>query len=57
MSYIKNEQQIKELDRVISNYFATKADVELNAMIAAGSITRDTIEKWGREHIRTPYKS
>jgi len=45
MSYIKDEQQIKELDRVISNYFATKADVELNAMVAAGSITRDTIEK------------
>lgn len=56
MSYIKDEQQIVELDRIISDYFAKKADKELNSMIAVGEITPETIENWGKEHLRTPYK-
>lgn len=56
MSYMTDERQIAELDRVITDHFAKKAGKELDKMIAAGIITPETIEDWGKEHLRTPYK-
>lgn len=56
MSYIKTDEELAELQEVISNYYARKADKELDKLWEEGVITPQVIEKWGKEHMRTPYK-
>lgn len=56
MSYIKTDEELAELQEVISNYYARKADKELDKLWEEGVITPQIIEKWGKEHMRTPYK-
>lgn len=56
MSYMKDDSQIDELDRVLSDYYAKRIDEELDKFVASGAITTETIEEWGKEHMRTSYK-
>ncbi len=56
MSYIKTPQELDNLENVISQYFANKVDVGMDALCDSGTITLDTIEDWGNEHMRTSYK-
>ena len=56
MSFVKTPQELDNLEKVISQYFAQKADAGLDALCDSGKITLDTIEEWGNEHLRTSYK-
>lgn len=56
MSYMKDDSQIDELDRVLSDYYAKRIDEELDKFVSSGAITTETIEEWGKEHMRTSYK-
>lgn len=56
MSYMKDDKQIDELDRILSDYYAKRVDNELDSLVADGIITPEAIENWGEEHLRTPYK-
>lgn len=48
MSYIKTDEELAELQEVISNYYARKADKELDKLWEEGVITPQIIEKWGK---------
>ncbi len=41
---------------MLARYFAQKAQKGLDALWDQGAINSDTIEKWGEEHMRTPYR-
>ena len=56
MSFIKTPQELDDLENVISKYFANKVDVGMDVLCNSGDITIDTIEEWGKEHLRTSYK-
>ena len=56
MSFVKSEKVLADLKQVISDYFASKAQAEIDRLWDEGEITLDTIEQWGKEHMRTPYK-
>lgn len=56
MSYMRDDSQIDELDRILSEYYAKRIDDDLDKFVADGDITPETIENWGKEHMRTPYK-
>lgn len=56
MSFIKTQQELDDLENVIAKYFAKKVDIGMDALCDSGDITLDTIEEWGKEHLRTPYK-
>lgn len=56
MSYIKTDEELEELQNVLSDYFAKKADQEMDKLWDEGIIKEKTIEQWGKEHMRTPYK-
>lgn len=43
------------LNTALANYFAQKVDKGFDDLISDGSISIDTIEQWGKEHMRTPY--
>lgn len=55
MSYVRTESDLQDLHEAIAAYYARKADEGLDALCASGTITPDTIEQWGTEHMRTPY--
>lgn len=52
LNSITSEAELKEFRDLVANYFAQKA---IDALWNDGSINEDTIEKWGTEHMRTPY--
>lgn len=56
MSYIKTDEELEELQSVLSDYFAKKVDREMDELWHKGIISEQTIEQWGKEHMRTPYK-
>lgn len=56
MSYIKTDEELEELQSVLSDYFARKVDREMDGLWHKGIISEQTIEQWGKEHMRTPYK-
>lgn len=56
MSYIKTDEELAELQNVISDYYAKRMDEEMDKLWDQGVLNEDTIEQWGKEHLRTPYK-
>ena len=56
ISFLKTPQQLDNLEKAISQYFAKKADDGLDTLCENGTITLDTIEKWGQEHMRISNK-
>lgn len=56
MSYIKTDEELNDLQNVISDYFAKKVDADIDILCEEGFITEATIESWGKEHLRTAYK-
>jgi hypothetical protein len=56
MSYIKTDEELEELQNVLSDYYAKKVDKEMDSLWENGIINEKTIEQWGKEHMRTPYK-
>jgi hypothetical protein len=55
LNSITSEAELKEFRDLVANYFAQKAQKAIDALWNDGSINEDTIEKWGAEHMRTPY--
>ena len=56
MSYVKTQKELDDIENIIAQYFANKVDEGMDAMCDSDAITLDTIEEWGNEHMRTPYK-
>ena len=56
MAYIKIPLELDNLENVLSQYFAKKVDEGIDELCDNGSITLDTIESWGNEHLRTSGK-
>lgn len=55
LSFVKDEKTVSDIETVLTNYFADKVDKGFDELINNGSISVDTIEKWEKEHMRTPY--
>ena len=56
MSYIKTPQELNNLEEVLTQYFAKKVDEGIDKLCDNGSISLDTIEEWGNEHLRASRK-
>lgn len=55
MSFIKTPEALNDLNRVISDYFAQKADAALNRMWDEGTLNEERIESFRHLHERTAY--
>lgn len=51
LSFVKDENTVSDVENVLKEHFAKKLDSSLDALINDGSITSDTIQSWGNEHI------
>ncbi len=55
MASLKSEEDLRELQQAISNFFAERADSEMERLWEEGVINEEVIEGWKNEHMRTPY--
>ena len=47
---------LNEFKNLIARFFAAKAQKEIDELWDDGKINEDTINAWGEEHMRTPYR-
>ena len=52
---ISSESELNEFRNMLARYFAQKAQKAIDTLWDEGVINSDTIEEWGKEHMRTPY--
>lgn len=56
MSVFDTPEAVNDLKQAISNYFAQKAEDEIDKMWADGTLTEEKVESFRALHERTPYK-
>lgn len=56
LNNIDSEAELNEFKDLVARYFATKAQKAIDALWDEGVINEETIEQWGEEHMRTPYR-
>ena len=56
MSFVKTDDSMKELKKVISEYFAQKAKSEMERMWETGEMNDKRFDSFRELHERTPYR-
>lgn len=56
MSVFNTPEAVKDLKQAISNYFAQKAEEEIDQLWKDGVLTDAKVESFRSLHERTPYK-
>ena len=56
LNSINSEAELNEFKDLVAKYFAAKAQKAIDALWDEGVINEETIEQWGTEHMRTPYR-
>ncbi len=55
LSHFKTEEQVKELNALVCQYYARKVDEEMERLWDEGKWNQEKIETTLQEHLRTPY--
>lgn len=55
MSFVKSEKTLDDLRQIISDFFAHKAQEEINRLWQTGELNDETINSFKTLHERTPY--
>lgn len=56
LNSINSEAELNEFKDWVARYFADKAQKAIDALWDEGVINEETIDQWGEEHMRTPYR-
>jgi transcription elongation factor GreA-like protein len=56
LNNINSEEELNEFKDVVARFFAQKAQKAIDDLWDKGYINDETIEQWGAEHMRTPYR-
>ena len=56
MNNINSEAELNEFRDMVARFFAIKAQKAVDALWDEGVINEESIEQWGAEHMRTPYR-
>jgi hypothetical protein len=52
---IRTIDDVQAIQQILANYYAQKAEAEMDRLRDNGTINEQVIEQWGQEHMRTPY--
>lgn len=55
LSHFNTEEQVKELNDLVCQYYARKVDEEMDRLWEEGEWNQEKIEETLKEHLRTPY--
>ena len=56
LNSINSEAELNEFKDLVAHFFAQKAQKAIDALWDEGKINEETIDQWGVEHMRTPYR-
>ena len=56
LNCIDTEEDLIRFRTLLADFFAQKAQKAIDALWDNGTINEQTIEQWGEEHMRTPYR-
>lgn len=56
LNSINSEAELNEFKDLVAHFFAQKAQKAIDALWDEGIINEETINQWGTEHMRTPYR-
>ena len=57
LSCVNKEEDVKALKAVIVQFLNERLQNEIDNLWNDGILTDEIVEGWGKEHMRTPYKS
>lgn len=57
LAHFSTEEEVKELNDVVCEYYARKIDEEMDRLWDEGKWNNDMIEATLHEHLRTPYNA
>ena len=55
MAWLKTDEELIALRHAISEFFADRADQEMDRLWNEGILNDEIVEGWKNEHMRTPY--
>ena len=55
MAWLKTDEELFALRHAISEFFADRADQEMDRLWDEGLLNDEIVEGWKNEHMRTPY--
>lgn len=56
ISHVQSEQEMQDIRSMLAQYFAKRAEDEIDRLWDEGIINNNVIESWKNEHMRTPYR-
>ena len=56
MAWLKTDEELFALRHAISEFFADRADQEMDRLWDEGILNGEIVEGWKNEHMRTPYQ-
>lgn len=56
ISCIDTEEELYELKLLLSNFFAAKAQKEIDKLWDNGTLNQEKLDEIRKEHLRTPYR-
>lgn len=56
LNNISTEAELNEFKDMVALFFAQKAQKAIDELWDKGEIDENTINQWGNEHMRTPYR-
>ncbi|MBQ8867610.1 MAG: hypothetical protein IJ013_07820 [Bacteroidaceae bacterium] len=56
LNNINSEAELNEFKDLVAHFFAQKTQKAIDALWDEGKINEETINQWGTEHMRTPYR-
>lgn len=54
-SYVKTDEQLKEIKAALSDYFFKKVEEGMDALEASGKWSKEKSDDMMQEHLHTPY--
>ena len=54
-SYVRSDSQLREIKKVLSDYFFNKVEEGMDALWESGEWSEEKNESIMKEHLRTPY--
>lgn len=55
-SHVKSEKEMDDIRFMLAQYFAKRAEEEIDSLWEEGILSDNVIEGWKNEHMRTPYR-
>ena len=56
MAAIRSDEELEELKHTISEFYAKRADQEMEKLWQSGQWNEQTLKELGNAHYRTPYR-